>query len=152
MSAQLTLITVTSMLFVKIPWALTRVHVKLDIQEMENNVVVRTISKKYSKKDWRPFSTHTIFFSTMGSKLPSSPTAEVLVLIAKTVMPASNFSTQNWERSEPRNERLRGRGKERSQLSLQVFHFWFNWVKRNTICWTNNLPAINIFCKFTYKA
>ena len=39
------------MLFVKIPWALTRVHVKLDIQEMENNVVVRTISKKYSKKD-----------------------------------------------------------------------------------------------------
>ena len=38
MSAQLTLITVTSMLFVKIPWALTRVHVKLDIQEMENNV------------------------------------------------------------------------------------------------------------------
>ena len=30
-------------------------YVKLDIQEMENNVVVRTISKKYSKKDWRPF-------------------------------------------------------------------------------------------------
>ena len=39
------------MLFVKIPWALTRVYVKLDIQEMENNVVVRTISKKYSKID-----------------------------------------------------------------------------------------------------
>lgn len=51
MSEQLILITVTSMLFVKIPWALTRVYVKLDIQEMENNVVERTISKKYSKKD-----------------------------------------------------------------------------------------------------
>lgn len=51
MSEQLILITVTSMLFVKIPRALTRVYVKLDIQEMENNVVVRTISKKYSKKD-----------------------------------------------------------------------------------------------------
>ena len=51
MSAQLILITVTSMQFVKIPWALTRVHVKLDTQEMEHNVVVRTISKKYSKKD-----------------------------------------------------------------------------------------------------
>jgi len=36
------------MLFVKIPWALTRVYVKLDIQEMENNVVVRAVAKKYT--------------------------------------------------------------------------------------------------------
>ena len=40
----------TSMLFVKIPWAHTRVHVKLVIQEMGNNVGVRTVSKKYRKK------------------------------------------------------------------------------------------------------
>ena len=39
--------TLTSMLFVKIPWAHTRVHVKLVIQEMGNNDAVRTVSKKY---------------------------------------------------------------------------------------------------------
>ena len=44
------LIALTSMLFVKIPWAHTRVHVKLVIQEMGNNVGVRTVSKKYRKK------------------------------------------------------------------------------------------------------
>ena len=39
--------TLTSMLFVKIPWAHTHVHVKLVIQEMGNNDAVRTVSKKY---------------------------------------------------------------------------------------------------------
>ena len=38
-------IALTSMLFVKIPWAHTGVHVKLVIQEMENNVAVREIQK-----------------------------------------------------------------------------------------------------------
>ena len=63
MSAQLTLITVTSMLFVKIPFALTRVYVNLDIQEMENNVVVRTVSKKYGKKTSDHFKLTPFFFS-----------------------------------------------------------------------------------------
>ena len=43
-------IALTSMLFVKIPWAHTRVHVKLVIQEMGNNVAVRTVSKKYRNR------------------------------------------------------------------------------------------------------
>ena len=82
MSAQPTLITVTSMLFVKIPWALIRVYVKLDIQEMENNVVVRTVSRKYRKESTGQFKFPPFFFfSSMGSKLPSSHFAEVLVLI-----------------------------------------------------------------------
>ena len=41
MSALLTLIAVTSMPFVKIPWVHTRVHVKLVIGEMETHVTVR---------------------------------------------------------------------------------------------------------------
>ena len=52
-------ITLTSMLFVKIPWAHTRVHVKPVIQEMENNVTVRTVSKKYRNMH---FETHTTVF------------------------------------------------------------------------------------------
>ena len=52
-------ITLTSMLFVKIPWAQTRVHVKLVIQEMGNNVAVRTVSKKYGNMH---FETHTTVF------------------------------------------------------------------------------------------
>ena len=52
-------IALTSMLFVKIPWAHTGVHVKLVIQEMENNVAVRTVSKKYRNMH---FETHTIVF------------------------------------------------------------------------------------------
>ena len=47
------------MLFVKIPWAQTRVHVKLVIQEMGNNVAVRTVSKKYGNMH---FETHTTVF------------------------------------------------------------------------------------------
>ena len=43
-------IAVTSVLFVKIPWAHTRVHIKLAMREMGNNVAVRTVSKKYRKK------------------------------------------------------------------------------------------------------
>ena len=40
-----------SMLFVKIPWAHIRVHIKLVMGEMGNNVAVRrTVSKKYRKK------------------------------------------------------------------------------------------------------
>ena len=62
MSAQPTLITVTSMLSVKIPWALTRVYVNLDIQEMEVNVVVRTVSKKYRKKTSDYFKLTPFFF------------------------------------------------------------------------------------------
>ena len=62
MSAQPTLITVTSMLFVKIPWALIRVYVKLDIQEMENNVVVRTVSRKYRKETTGQFKFPPFFF------------------------------------------------------------------------------------------
>ena len=38
MSALLILIPVTSTLFVKIPWAHTRVHVKLVMREMETHV------------------------------------------------------------------------------------------------------------------
>lgn len=68
MSEQLILITVTSMLFVKIPWALTRVYVKLDIQEMENNVVIRTISKKYSKKRLRAILNSHHFFSVLWAQ------------------------------------------------------------------------------------
>ena len=41
MSALLTLIAVTSTPFVKIPWAHTRVHVKLVMGEMETHVTVR---------------------------------------------------------------------------------------------------------------
>ena len=41
MSALLILIPVTSTLFVKIPWAHTRVHVKLVMREMETHVTVR---------------------------------------------------------------------------------------------------------------
>ena len=52
-------ITLTSMLFVKIPWAHTLVHVKLVIQEMGNNVTVRTVSKKYRNMH---FDTHTTVF------------------------------------------------------------------------------------------
>ena len=52
-------IALTSMLFVKIPWAHTGVHVKLVIQEMENNVAVRTVSKKYRNMH---FETHTTVF------------------------------------------------------------------------------------------
>ena len=52
-------IALTSMLFVKIPWAHTRVHVKLVIQEMGNNVAVRTVSKKYRNTH---FETHTTVF------------------------------------------------------------------------------------------
>ena len=52
-------ITLTSMLFVKIPWAHTRVHVKLVIQEMGNNDAVRTVSKKYRNMY---FETHTTVF------------------------------------------------------------------------------------------
>ena len=44
-------IAVMSMLFVKIPWAHTRVHIKLVMGEMGDNVAVRrTVSKKYRKK------------------------------------------------------------------------------------------------------
>ena len=43
-------IAVTSMLFVKIPWAHTRIHIKLVMGEMGNNVAVRTVSKEYRKK------------------------------------------------------------------------------------------------------
>ena len=52
-------IALTSMLFVKIPWAHTGFHVKLVIQEMENNVAVRTVSKKYRNMH---FETHTTVF------------------------------------------------------------------------------------------
>ena len=52
-------IALTSMLFVKIPWAHTGVHVKPVIQEMENNVTVRTVSKKYRNMH---FETHTTVF------------------------------------------------------------------------------------------
>ena len=52
-------IALTSMLFVKIPWAHAGVHVKLVIQEMENNVAVRTVSKKYRNMH---FETHTTVF------------------------------------------------------------------------------------------
>ena len=52
-------IALTSMLFVKIPWAHTRVHVKLVVQEMGNNVAVRTVSKKYRNMH---FETHTTVF------------------------------------------------------------------------------------------
>ena len=41
MSALLTLIAVTSTPFVKIPWAHTRVHVKLVMGEMETHVTIR---------------------------------------------------------------------------------------------------------------
>ena len=41
MSVLQTLIAVTSTLFVKIPWAHTRVHVKLVMGEMETHVTVR---------------------------------------------------------------------------------------------------------------
>ena len=90
-----------------------------------------------AKKTEGHFKLTPLFFSTMGSKLPSSHTTEVLVLIAKKVMPASKFSIPNWEGREPRNgtpkRAARGREKERSQLPLKGFHFWFNWAKRNTI-------------------
>ena len=90
-----------------------------------------------AKKTESHFKLTPLFFSTMGSKLPSSHTTEVLVLIAKKVMPASKFSIPNWKGREPRNgtqkRAARGREKERSQLSLQGFHFLFNWAKRNTI-------------------
>ena len=39
-----------SMLSVKIPWPHTRVHIKLVMGEMGNNLAVRTVSKKYRKK------------------------------------------------------------------------------------------------------
>ena len=68
MSAQPTLITVTSMLFVKIPWALIRVYVKLDIQEMENNVVVRTVSRKYRKETIGHFKFPPFFFSVVWAQ------------------------------------------------------------------------------------
>ena len=52
-------IALTSMLFIKIPWAHTRVHVKLVIHEMGKNVAVRTVSKKYRNMH---FGTHTTVF------------------------------------------------------------------------------------------
>ena len=52
-------IALTSILFVKIPWAHSRVHVKLVIQEMGNNVAARTVSKKYRNMH---FETHTTVF------------------------------------------------------------------------------------------
>ena len=57
------------------------------------------------------FNSHYFSVSTMGSKLPSSHTAEVLVLIAKTVMSASKFSIQNWEQKRAPQRAVKGQGK-----------------------------------------
>ena len=78
------------MLFVKIPWAPTGVHVKLVIQEMENNVVVVTVSKKYRNMHLK---LTPLFFSSLGLNVPSSHPTEVLVTIVKTIQTSLRVSS-----------------------------------------------------------
>ena len=68
---------------------------------------------------------HVCYFSvsTMGSKLPSSHTDEVLVLIAKTVMSASKFSIQNWERKRAPQRAVKGQGKREVATVSTGFSF-----------------------------
>ena len=80
-----------------------------------------------AKKTEGHFKLTPLFFSTMGSKLPSSHTAEVLVLIAKKVMPASKFSIPNWEGREPRNgtPKRAARGREKREVAIASTGFSF---------------------------
>ena len=106
MNAQLILITVTSTLFVKIPWALTRVYAKLDIQEMENNVVVRTISKKYSQKDWRPFKIHTTFYQYYRLKITQFPYCRSACIDREDNYACEQVLHSKLGEIDPRSERL----------------------------------------------
>ena len=138
------------MLFVKIPWALTRVYVNLDIQEMENSVVVRTVSKKYRKKTSDHFNLTPFFFQQNGLKFTQFPCCRSACIDSEAgqlcLRASSPFQigSEASPATEGKSELLGAGKKERSQLS-QGFHFWFNWAKRSTIWLKNNLPAINIF-------
>ena len=106
-------ITLTSMLFVKIPWAQTRVHVKLDIQEMGNNVAVRTVSKKYGNMH---FETHTTVFQQCGLKHTQFSSYQSACDDSEDYSdkPASKLSILNLERREPRKKaRASGYGQEK---------------------------------------
>ena len=110
-----------SMLSVKMPWAHTRVHIKLVMGEMGNNVAVRTVSKKYRKKtsDHACWNSHHCFSVVWAQNYPvpiPSHQSDCDDSEDYSDKPASKLSILNWERREPcKNARASGYGQEKGE-------------------------------------